>query len=97
MTSSELRRLTHRTIKKVTDDIDREFQFNTAVAALMEFVNGLYKFEMDKDGGSGHEAAHAVREAVEALLILLSPFAPHVAEERWSELGQRLGRARHRW
>ena len=93
----ELRRLTHRTIKKVTEDIDREFQFNTAVAALMEFVNGLYKFEIDKDGGSGNEAARAVREAVEALLILLAPFAPHVAEELWSELGHAEGLARHPW
>jgi len=93
----ELRRLTHRTIKKITEDIDREFQFNTAVAALMEFVNGLYKCEIDKDGGSGNEAARAVREAVEALLILLAPFAPHVAEELWSELGHAEGLARHPW
>src|SRR5439155_8992722 len=41
--TSDLRRLTHKTIKKVTDDIEQEFQFNTAIAALMEFVNGLYK------------------------------------------------------
>ena len=63
----------------------------------MEFVNGLYKFEIDKDGGSGNEAARAVREAVEALLILLAPFAPHVAEELWSELGHAEGLARHPW
>src|SRR5216117_1650346 len=70
----ELRRLTHRTIKKVTEDIDREFQFNTAVAALMEFVNGLYKFEADTKGTENG----AFREAIETLLKLLSPFAPHL-------------------
>src|SRR5205823_2756495 len=77
MTSSELRRLTHRTIKKVTEDVDREFQFNTAVAALMEFVNGLYKFQADTKGVGNED----FREAIETLLMLLSPFAPHLAEE----------------
>ncbi|HEY3197693.1 MAG TPA: leucine--tRNA ligase [Nitrospirales bacterium] len=81
---SELRRLTHRTIKKVTEDIDREFQFNTAVAALMEFVNGLYKFSSETKAG---EDMAALREALEALLILLAPFAPHIAEELWERTG----------
>ncbi|WP_447975403.1 leucine--tRNA ligase [Nitrospira sp. Kam-Ns4a] len=84
----ELRRLTHRTIKKVTDDIEREFQFNTAVAALMEFVNGLYKFV----GEGGRRAlpgeAAALREAAQTLVLLLAPFAPHLAEELWERLGE---------
>ena len=93
MTSSELRRLTHRTIKKVTEDIDREFQFNTAVAALMEFVNGLYKFQADTTG-AGNEA---FREAIETLLKLLSPFAPHLAEELWARTGHTEMLVHHRW
>jgi leucyl-tRNA synthetase len=77
----ELRRLTHRTIKKVTDDIEREFQFNTAIAALMEYVNGLYKFVAERDGSSRPGEAFALNEAVHTLILLLAPFAPHAAEE----------------
>jgi leucyl-tRNA synthetase len=81
---TELRRLTHRTIKKVTEDIDREFQFNTAIAALMEFVNGLYKFEAEGKTATEREG---FQEAIETLLILLSPFAPHMSEELWARTG----------
>jgi leucyl-tRNA synthetase len=92
-----LRRLTHRTIKKVTDDIDREFQFNTAVAALMEFVNGLYKFSAESKGTAGAGETGALREAIEALLILLSPFAPHIAEELWAATGHATGLSHQPW
>src|SRR5438093_8187229 len=78
--TTDLRRLTHKTIKKVTDDIEQEFQFNTAIAALMEFVNGLYKV----DAKQAKTDLSAVREATETLLILLTPFAPHLAEELWT-------------
>jgi leucyl-tRNA synthetase len=95
--AQDLRRLTHKTIKKVTEDIGREFQFNTAVAALMEFVNGLYKFSSDAKDTAGPDELAALREAVETLLLLLSPFAPHVAEELWVEIGHGPGLARHTW
>jgi leucyl-tRNA synthetase len=84
---TDLRRLTHRTIKKVTDDIEREFQFNTAIAALMEFVNGLYKFNAERGADTAPGETEALREAAETLVLLLSPFAPHVAEELWEGLG----------
>jgi leucyl-tRNA synthetase len=92
----DLRRLTHRTIKKVTEDIEREFQFNTAVAALMEFVNGLYKIGPITDMKAGDDLS-AVREALETLLVLLSPFAPHIAEELWAETGHKDMLAMRRW
>ena len=76
-----LRRVTHRTIKKVTEDIDGRFHFNTAIAAVMELVNALYGFE-EKDKYPG-----AVREAIEAVLRLMSPFVPHITEELWSLIG----------
>jgi leucyl-tRNA synthetase len=95
--AQDLRRLTHKTIKKVTEDIGREFQFNTAVAALMEFVNGLYKFSAEAKDTAGPDELAALREAVETLLLLLSPFAPHVAEELWVEIGHGPGLARHTW
>jgi leucyl-tRNA synthetase len=77
----DLRRITHRTIKKVTDDIDGRFHFNTAIAAIMELVNTIYVFEPKQE----HPAV--LREALEATVRLLTPFVPHVTEELWSCLG----------
>ncbi len=91
---TELRRLTHRTIKKVTEDIDREFQFNTAVAALMEFVNGLYKFEAE---GKAVTEREGFQEAIDTLLTLLSPFAPHMSEELWARTGHDMMLTRVPW
>jgi leucyl-tRNA synthetase len=73
-----LRRTIHRTIKKVTNDIDGSFHFNTAIAAIMELVNAIYAFE--------HKAEHpgVMREALETVVQLLTPFVPHIAEELWS-------------
>ena len=79
---AELLRLTHLTIKKVTRDIEDE-RFNTAVAAMMEMVNGLYKFKESH----GMQASEIWRFTLESLLQILAPFAPHVTEELWHELG----------
>jgi leucyl-tRNA synthetase len=83
-----LRRLTHLTIKRVTEDVAERFNFNTAISAIMEFVNGLYRYKDDK----GYERDTTTEdpvlcEAVQKLLLLLSPFAPHIAEELWIDLG----------
>lgn len=80
--AAELLRLTHLTIKKVTRDIEDE-KFNTAVAAMMEMVNGLYKFKESH----GMQASEAWRFILESLLQILAPFAPHITEELWQELG----------
>jgi leucyl-tRNA synthetase len=72
--STELLRSVHATIQKVSDDIDR-LQFNTAISALMVLVNDLTK-----------ETVRS-RAALETLLLLLAPFAPHMAEELWKQLG----------
>ena len=79
---AELLRLTHLTIKKVTRDIEDE-KFNTAVAAMMEMVNGLYKLKESH----GIQALETWRFALESLLQIFAPFAPHITEELWQELG----------
>ncbi|GAB6182319.1 leucine--tRNA ligase [Thermodesulfovibrio hydrogeniphilus] len=75
--------LIHRTIKRVTLDIEREYQFNTAIARLMEFINEVYSFEPKKD-----EEKRVFKFALKNFLILLSPFAPHMSEELWREIGE---------
>ena len=81
-TAAALLRLTHATIKKVTRDIEDE-KFNTAVAAMMEMVNGLYKIKE----AHGFAATNTWRFALESLLQILAPFAPHITEELWHQLG----------
>ncbi|MCX5896569.1 MAG: class I tRNA ligase family protein, partial [Proteobacteria bacterium] len=81
----ELRRKTHQTIKKVTEDIAERFHFNTAISAVMELVNQLYQF--DPRQIPGPQAWSALREAVEAVILLLAPMVPHLCEELWRELG----------
>jgi len=79
----ELHRKTHRTIRKVTEDIDR-FHFNTAISAVMELVNAIYQFESKTS-----QSASVLREAIVMSVVLLSPFVPHIAEELWHALGCR--------
>ena len=81
MCSSDLC-LAHSTIKKVTRDIEDE-KFNTAVASMMEMVNGLYKIKESH----GIQLSSDWRFALESLLQILAPFAPHITEELWHELG----------
>ncbi len=80
----ELRHKAHKTIKKVTEDVER-FHFNTAIAAIMELINHIYQ---TKDGiEATPQAASVCKEIAEALVVLLSPFCPHIAEELWEALG----------
>ncbi|MEJ8554278.1 leucine--tRNA ligase [Tepidibacter sp. Z1-5] len=73
----------HSTIKKVTDDISGKFGFNTAISALMELVNEMYKYkeyENRKDC--------ILKEGIEAIITIISPFTPHVGEELWTIIGK---------
>ena len=90
-----MRRKTHDTIRRVTQDIDLRQQMNTAVSAMMELVNELYAFT-DK-GERSAQAPTVAREAVEALLVMLSPFAPHTMEELWQMYGHQDGLAGASW
>ncbi|MFH1791628.1 MAG: class I tRNA ligase family protein, partial [Candidatus Omnitrophota bacterium] len=86
---SGLKRKTHQTIKKVTDDLEKGFHFNTAISAVMELVNEIYL--------SGQEHEEDAREAVRAVVILMSPFVPHIAEELWVKLGNKPGILAEPW
>jgi leucyl-tRNA synthetase len=90
-----LRRKTHDTIKRVTMDLDVRQQMNTAVSAMMELVNELYAFT-DKAERSG-QASKVAGEAIESLIIMLSPFAPHTMEELWQMYGHRDGIQAAKW
>jgi len=88
----------HETIQRVTDDIEHDFHFNTAISAIMELVNALYAFESDPDGRvPPAERAPLMREAVETVLLLLGPFCPHITEELWARLGHRESIFTQRW
>jgi leucyl-tRNA synthetase len=104
-----LRRKTHDTIKRVTSDIEDRMHLNTAVSSLMELVNELYTFSQQTAHGAPSregapagkvESPHTVavlREAIDALVVMLSPFAPHTAEELWHMLGHVDGLTRTAW
>jgi leucyl-tRNA synthetase len=79
--TEELQRTIHKAIKKVSSDL-HEMNFNTAIAALMESVNELYKLKLEHPLGS-----QAWTDAFGTLLKLLAPYAPHMTEELWSQLG----------
>ena len=81
-----LRRLTHRTIARVTDDIERRNHFNTAVAAVMELVNG-YAELVHIDPPEDSVLRAAIQEAVRTTLLLLAPFVPHITSELWAVVG----------
>lgn len=84
-TTKDLHRKTHQTIAKVTSDIDGSFHFNTAISAVMELTNTLYGSTGDKNKDRTDPAV--IRQAVEAILLLLAPMVPHFCEELWQVIG----------
>jgi leucyl-tRNA synthetase len=82
-----LRHKTHDTIRRVTLDIDVRKQFNTAISAMRELVNDLYAFSAQQESAPTPQATVVVKEALDALIVMLSPFAPHTAEELWQQFG----------
>ena len=101
----KVRRKTHETIRRVGEDLYPTVHLNTAISALMELVNELYLFCDAVDLGPGSRRSTAepvavtarpetlavIREAVEALILMLSPFVPHMAEELWERIGHAEG------
>ena len=92
--NDSLNRKTHQTIKKVTEDFDGGFHFNTAISAIMELVNEAYDY-LSKTEQKWQEKV--LSEAVETIIILLSPFVPHIAEELWQMIGKENSIFKTKW
>ncbi|CEK37053.1 leucine--tRNA ligase [Paraclostridium sordellii] len=71
------------TLKKVTEDLNEKFGFNTAISALMELINEMYKY---KELENRNDAV--IKEAIETIVTILAPFAPHIGEELWTMIGK---------
>ena len=93
--SRTLHRKTHQTIRKVGTDIEARFHFNTAISALMELTNQL--FTLTGEEAAEKAAPAVIREAVNAMLVLLSPMTPHLCEELWQAIGHDTTLARQSW
>ncbi|UFJ38892.1 leucine--tRNA ligase [Brevibacillus humidisoli] len=88
--AKELYRMTHFAIKKVSEDIGERYTFNTAISTIMELVNKLYAYPQEADRGT-------LAFAIEHLLVLLAPIAPHIAEEMWQLIGKADSVHEQRW
>jgi leucyl-tRNA synthetase len=88
----QLLRKTHQTIRKVTDSIERDYHFNTAIAALMELLNEMTSFIPADSDDSG-----VLGFSMRRLVLLIAPFAPHIAEELWREMGESRSIFKEKW
>jgi len=98
--ANELNRKSHQTIKKVTESIERDYHFNTAIAAMMELLNEIEKFckyHPVKYNDRLQSDNEFLKFAVRTILLLLSPFAPHIAEELWEISGEGIGISSQPW
>lgn len=87
-----LERYLHQTIKKVTDDLEGDFHFNTAIASIMELINAVYQFPARMS-----EDEKLLRQVARAVTLLLAPFVPHICEELWEKLGEEESIFRASW
>ena len=91
-TQKELRRRTHKTIAKVSDDIGRRYTFNTAIAAIMELTNYVSSFKIETECDR-----KVIKEALESIVLLLSPIVPHICSYLWTELGHKNAIIYEKW
>ncbi|MCF6159224.1 MAG: leucine--tRNA ligase [wastewater metagenome] len=93
-----LYRQTNQTIKKVTEDMETSWHFNTAIAAIMELLNNVDSYNVVVPGSPAEEMNFAVfRYAMESILLLIAPFTPHICEELWEVMGNRPSIFYHSW
>ncbi|NIS90687.1 MAG: leucine--tRNA ligase [Woeseiaceae bacterium] len=88
----DLRRKTHQSIAKISDDLGRRYTFNTAIAASMELLNAVTRFEDESEMGRA-----VVHEALEAVVLMLSPMVPHICHALWAALGHETALVDVRW
>jgi leucyl-tRNA synthetase len=95
----KLRRRTHQLIRSITENFEERLRLNTCISSLMELTNELYAFdaEVDRAGTLTALDISLAREATEALIRMLTPFCPHIAEELWEEMGHSESLARAAW
>ena len=82
-----LRNKTHHTLRKVKDDFLRRHSFNTAIASVMELTNSIPKYFLSDNANEAEK--YSVKEAIEAILISLSPITPHITHSLWKQLGNK--------
>ncbi|MBQ7584661.1 MAG: leucine--tRNA ligase [Desulfovibrionaceae bacterium] len=92
--AQDLRRKEHATIKKVSEDLCDKFQFNTAIAAIMELVNAMYLYRED---AGAPDLKEVFSSSMATVLTLLSPITPHLCEELWEDLGHKESIAKESW
>lgn len=94
-----LRRRTHQIIRAITENFEERLHLNTCISSLMELTNEIYAFDqaVERAGPVTTTDVEVIREAIEALIKMLAPFAPHLAEELWESVGHEPGISRARW
>jgi len=91
----DLFRKVHESVKKITHDLDGAFHFHTAISTIMELMNAIDELKISEE--SSDQAKAVFRDAIEKVVLLISPFAPHIAEELWAELGHEGGVLTAEW
>jgi len=91
----DLFRKVHESVKKITHDLDGAFHFHTAISSIMELMNAIDAVKVSDD--SSDQVKAVFRDAMEKVILLISPFAPHIAEELWKELGHEGGVLNAEW
>jgi len=84
--AKKLQHLLHKTVKNVSCDIERDFSYNTAISFMMEFVNYLYLIDLAK---ADTQTLGVFKKSIETLVLMISPFAPHMSDELWEALGHK--------
>ncbi len=95
--AKDLRRKTHETIAKTSDDIARRYTFNTAIAAVMELANAIQKFQVQSATDTAPQNRSVLQEALEAMVLALAPIVPHITDALWKALGHQQAIVDARW
>ena len=95
----KLRRRLHQIIRSITENFEERLHLNTCISSLMELTNEIYAFDqaVEKSGGVSDSDVQVARDAFNALIAMLAPFAPHISEELWQSFGHDQSLSRSQW